>query len=52
MQDARLLDQGVRFVSPPTPVTSGVNAGALGCYPRDPDGFTVELFQPPPVSEP
>ena len=44
----RLSSAGVPFVSPPEPVTHGVNTGALACYLRDPDGFTVELFQPPP----
>lgn len=43
----RLAAHGVRFISPPTLITSGVNAGALGCYLRDPDGFTIELFQAP-----
>jgi catechol 2,3-dioxygenase-like lactoylglutathione lyase family enzyme len=41
----RLAGQGVRFISPPTAITHGVNAGAVGCYLRDPDGFTVELIQ-------
>ena len=44
---ARLTAHGVVFMSPPAPVTCGVNAGAVGCHLRDPDGFTVELFQPP-----
>jgi catechol 2,3-dioxygenase-like lactoylglutathione lyase family enzyme len=43
----RLAAAGVTFISPPAPVTSGMNAGAIGCYLRDPDGFTIELFQPP-----
>jgi catechol 2,3-dioxygenase-like lactoylglutathione lyase family enzyme len=43
----RLAAHGVVFISPPAPVTSGANAGAVGCYLRDPDGFTLELFQPP-----
>lgn len=42
-----LTAQGVTFISPPTPITSGVNVGTLSCYLRDPDGFTIELAQPP-----
>ncbi len=43
-----LLDQGVTsFVSPPVEVDTGINRGGLGLYLRDPDGITVELFQPP-----
>jgi catechol 2,3-dioxygenase-like lactoylglutathione lyase family enzyme len=43
----QLVDQGVRFVSGPITVNAGVNTGGRGLYLRDPDGFTVELFQPP-----
>jgi catechol 2,3-dioxygenase-like lactoylglutathione lyase family enzyme len=43
----RLVAAGVTVISPPTEITSGVNTGAVGCYLRDPDGFTVELLQPP-----
>ncbi|HEV8635369.1 MAG TPA: VOC family protein [Chloroflexota bacterium] len=39
---------GVPFVSEPVPITAGVNEGAQAVYARDPDGFTVELFQPRP----
>jgi catechol 2,3-dioxygenase-like lactoylglutathione lyase family enzyme len=42
-----LRAQGVTFIAPPERITSGVNEGAVGCYLRDPDGFTLELFQPP-----
>lgn len=42
---AALSERGVEFVSPPEPITSGVNQGGLGCYLRDPDGFTIELFE-------
>lgn len=45
----RLTAHGVTFISPPAEITSGVNAGASGCYLRDPDGFTIELFQPSPA---
>ncbi|MGR9202112.1 VOC family protein [Rhizobium leguminosarum] len=44
---ARMLDAGGRFVSPPNAITSGINAGGFTCYMRDPDGFTIELMQPP-----
>lgn len=43
-----LAQKGVRFLSPePVLVTDGVNRGARVAYFRDPDGFTLELFQPP-----
>ena len=42
-----LSRRGVRLISPPTEITAGVHEGALGVYLRDPDGFTVELYQPP-----
>lgn len=35
------------FVSPPVEVDTGINRGGFGLYLRDPDGITVELFQPP-----
>ena len=41
-----LSASGVKFIAPPETITSGVNQGGLGCYLRDPDGFTIELFQP------
>ena len=31
----------------PVHITEGPNAGARSFYVRDPDGYTVELFQPP-----
>jgi catechol 2,3-dioxygenase-like lactoylglutathione lyase family enzyme len=37
----------VRLVSAPVEITAGVHRGGYGVYLRDPDGFTVELFQPP-----
>jgi catechol 2,3-dioxygenase-like lactoylglutathione lyase family enzyme len=44
----RLLAHGVTsFVSPPVEVDTGINRGGLALYLRDPDGITVELFQPP-----
>lgn len=43
-----LVTQGTAsFVSPPVEVDTGINTGGLGVYLRDPDGITVELFQPP-----
>lgn len=43
-----LLRDGVTsFVSPPVEVDTGMNRGGLALYLRDPDGITVELFQPP-----
>jgi catechol 2,3-dioxygenase-like lactoylglutathione lyase family enzyme len=42
-----LLGRGVRsFVSRPVEVDTGINRGGLALYLRDPDGITVELFQP------
>jgi catechol 2,3-dioxygenase-like lactoylglutathione lyase family enzyme len=35
------------FVSPPVEVDTGVNRGGCALYLTDPDGITVELFQPP-----
>ena len=37
---------GVEFKSPPVAVDVGANAGALAAYLVDPDGISVELFQP------
>lgn len=34
--------------SAPVTITEGPNAGARAFYVRDPDGYSVELFQPPP----
>ena len=43
-----LLERGVTsFVSPPVEVDTGINRGGQALYLRDPDGITVELFQPP-----
>jgi len=43
----RLRERGVdSFVSPPVEVDTGVNRGGYALYLRDPDGITVELFQP------
>ncbi len=46
---AHLLSLGFRARSSDTvAITSGPNAGARSCYMLDPDGYAVELFQPPP----
>jgi lactoylglutathione lyase len=37
---------GGRRVTDPVEIDSGMNAGARGVYLRDPDGVTIELFQP------
>ncbi len=43
-----LRSRGVdTFVSPPVKVDTGINTGGCALYLRDPDGITVELFQPP-----
>jgi catechol 2,3-dioxygenase-like lactoylglutathione lyase family enzyme len=47
----RLRAQGVAFVSPPVPITQGVNRGGFAVYLRDPDGATIELLQRPPSPE-
>jgi catechol 2,3-dioxygenase-like lactoylglutathione lyase family enzyme len=46
---AHLVSLGFRARSSGTvALTSGPNAGARSCYMLDPDGYAVELFQPPP----
>jgi lactoylglutathione lyase len=42
-----LRRKGTRLISEPAEITAGVHAGAYGVYLRDPDGFTIELYQPP-----
>jgi lactoylglutathione lyase len=46
---ARISEAGYapRSTAPVT-INEGPNAGARAFYVRDPDGYTVELFQPPP----
>jgi len=46
-----LRSEGVRFTSPPVFIDAGVNKGGYGAYAMDPDGLTVELFQPPKGGE-
>lgn len=44
----RLRESAVTsFVSPPVDIDTGINRGGFALYLRDPDGITVELFQPP-----
>ncbi len=42
-----LRAKGVSFESEPVDITSGPNEGGLAVYLHDPDGYTIELFQPP-----
>jgi len=39
---------GGRRVTDPVPIDSGINDGGAAVYLRDPDGYTIELFQAPP----
>ena len=43
-----LTAKGVRFRSPPVDLDEGPNVGGVSVYMLDPDGITLELFQPPP----
>jgi catechol 2,3-dioxygenase-like lactoylglutathione lyase family enzyme len=47
-----LAAKGVTTISPPALITAGVNEGAFALYLRDPDGFTIELYQPAPPKNP
>jgi catechol 2,3-dioxygenase-like lactoylglutathione lyase family enzyme len=47
---ARLEPTGIDFFSPPILVDTGANAGGKGLYLRDPDGITIELFEPAPTT--
>ena len=42
-----LSAKGVKFRSEPVTITSGPNEGGCVIYLYDPDGYTIELFQPP-----
>lgn len=44
---SELKGKGVQFKSEPVTITAGPNAGGLVVYFFDPDGYTLELFQPP-----
>lgn len=41
-----LCAAGVTFRSPPVEITAGANQGAWAVYMTDPDGITMEFFQP------
>lgn len=43
-----LIAHGVRFKSPPVPITAGTNRGAFAAYFADPDGIPLEVMQPAP----
>lgn len=45
---AALSARGVVFRSPPIDLDEGPNIGGVAMYMVDPDGVTIELFQPPP----
>lgn len=42
-----LVDHGVRLKTEPVAITSGPNQGGQVVYFYDPDGFILELFEPP-----
>jgi catechol 2,3-dioxygenase-like lactoylglutathione lyase family enzyme len=48
---ADLTAKGVRFKSEPVTITAGPNTGGLVVYFYDPDGYTLELFQPPTLHQ-
>ena len=43
---AELKSRGIQFRSEPIMIDKGVNIGGYSVYALDPDGITVELFQP------
>ena len=43
-----IKNEGITFISGPVEVDTGANAGGAGLYLKDPDGITMELFQPAP----
>lgn len=42
----QMTARGVRFTSPPVPITAGANKGAYAAYFVDPDGIPLEVMQP------
>ena len=44
---ADLAAKGAAFKSEPVTITEGPNEGGVVIYLSDPDGYTIELFQPP-----
>jgi catechol 2,3-dioxygenase-like lactoylglutathione lyase family enzyme len=47
----QLVERHVDTFSGPVEVDTGANKGGVSLYLRDPDGITVEVFQPPPGRE-
>jgi catechol 2,3-dioxygenase-like lactoylglutathione lyase family enzyme len=45
---SHLKANGAHFRTPPIALDEGPNAGGLAVYLLDPDGITIELFQPAP----
>jgi len=45
---ASIQNEGITFISSPVIIDTGANAGGAGLYLRDPDGITMEIFQPAP----
>ena len=45
-----LSEKGVTFKSEPVTITAGPNKGGLVIYFYDPDGYTLEMFQPAMVN--
>jgi len=43
----RAESAGGSRVTDPVTIDSGINDGGAAVYIRDPDGYTIELFQPP-----
>lgn len=41
-----LKAKGVQFRSPPVPIDAGPARGGMAAYMLDPDGITIELYQP------
>jgi len=42
----QIKNHNINFISSPVAVDTGANAGGAGLYLRDPDGITMEIFQP------
>ncbi len=47
----KIKDEDIIFFSGPVAVDTGANAGGAGLYLRDPDGITMEVFQPAPGTD-
>lgn len=46
-----IKNEGITFISGPVDVDTGANAGGAALYLKDPDGITMEIFQPAPGTE-